>query len=436
MLIWILSIVKFFNKMKKLFLLLLLIGFIWIAPQRLSAQVAVSFQIFYDDLSPYGTWVDNPNYGYVWMPNVDAGFSPYRTNGHWVYTEVGWTWFSDYPWGWAPFHYGRWYSDPVYGPMWVPGNEWGPGWVTWRRNEGYYGWAPIEPGISISVAYSSGYYASNDHWVFVRERDFGRSNMNNYYVNSSNNVTIIHNSTVINNIHNDHGSNVQYNEGPGRKDIEKLTGRPVNQVQLKESNKPGQSLNNNQLQMYRPRVEKNNSGQKAAPTKVVHESDLKPASERKNTLQPQNENQQNKSRQMQKEHIEKPSKSNPEQYQQKNKPVKQSEQLQNKKQPENENPQKNQQQEQPVNKKTEQNQDNNQPHNNSPSQKQKNEQIKENHSKPPQINQMDKKQSTSPVKQQPKETIQNKNSGNTHPPKSKQEDHNSNQQPQDKQEKK
>ena len=33
------------------------------------------------------------------MPNVDAGFSPYRTNGHWVYTEVGWTWFSDYFWG-------------------------------------------------------------------------------------------------------------------------------------------------------------------------------------------------------------------------------------------------------------------------------------------------------------------------------------------------
>ena len=26
-----------------------------------------SFQTFYDALSPYGTWVQNPNYGYVWL---------------------------------------------------------------------------------------------------------------------------------------------------------------------------------------------------------------------------------------------------------------------------------------------------------------------------------------------------------------------------------
>jgi len=27
---------------------------------------------------------------------------------------------SDYNWGWAPFHYGRWAYDPFYGWMWVP----------------------------------------------------------------------------------------------------------------------------------------------------------------------------------------------------------------------------------------------------------------------------------------------------------------------------
>ena len=122
----------------------------WLTPQKASAQVSVSFQLFYDDLSPHGYWVDNRDYGNVWVPNVSPGFTPYATNGHWVFTNAGWTWFSDYPWGWAPFHYGRWYNDPFYGPMWVPGNEWGPGWVTWRSSAGYYGWAPIRPGISIN----------------------------------------------------------------------------------------------------------------------------------------------------------------------------------------------------------------------------------------------------------------------------------------------
>jgi hypothetical protein len=49
----------------------------WILPQEASAQqVSVSFQLFYDELSPYGMWVDYPNYGYVWIPDGDPGFSP------------------------------------------------------------------------------------------------------------------------------------------------------------------------------------------------------------------------------------------------------------------------------------------------------------------------------------------------------------------------
>src|SRR5665647_1119392 len=81
--------------------------------QKASAQVSVSFQVFYDELSPYGYWVDNPDYGYVWVPNVAPGFTPYGSNGYWVFTNEGWTWVSNYPWGWAPFHYGRWFYDPI-----------------------------------------------------------------------------------------------------------------------------------------------------------------------------------------------------------------------------------------------------------------------------------------------------------------------------------
>src|SRR5580693_9341748 len=74
----------------------------------------VSYQSFYDELSPYGNWIDYPGYGYVWMPNVGPEFKPYSSNGHWVFTDAGWTWASDYDWGWATFHYGRWFYDNAY----------------------------------------------------------------------------------------------------------------------------------------------------------------------------------------------------------------------------------------------------------------------------------------------------------------------------------
>ena len=249
--------------------------------QQVNAQAHVSFQVFYDALSPYGYWVDNPAYGYVWVPTVTADFTPYGTNGYWVYSDVGWTWVSYYSWGWAPFHYGRWFTDPVYGPMWVPGNEWGPGWVSWRRSGEYYGWAPIEPGISINVAYSNGYRVPNDRWRFVHCNDFGRRDINNYYVNRSSNVTIINNTTIINNVHVDHSRNTSYNVGPDRAEVQTRTHVVVTPVAIKESNKPGQSLVKNQLQLYRPQVQKANSnGVKPVPAKVENIKNVKPIGQR------------------------------------------------------------------------------------------------------------------------------------------------------------
>ena len=263
-------------------LLLMLFAGSWITPQKVCAQDAsVSFQVFYNELSPYGTWVNNSQYGFVWVPDVAPGFIPYATNGYWVFTDEGWTWVSNYPWGWAPFHYGRWYTDPYYGPMWVPDNEWGPGWVSWRRSEGYYGWAPIGPGISISIAYGNGYSIPDNQWTFVRDRDFGRRNINNYYVDHSRNVTIIHNSTVISNTRENRVRNVSYNAGPERNDVEKHGGKPVVPVAIRESSKPGQSMNKNQLQIYRPQVQKPmTAGDKPAPARVSQMKDVKPPSQR------------------------------------------------------------------------------------------------------------------------------------------------------------
>ena len=111
--------------------------------------VNVSFQQFYDELSPYGEWVDDPDYGYIWVPDVEPDFQPYATNGRWVMTDYGNTWVSNYNWGWAPFHYGRWNYNNRFGWSWVPGYEWGPAWVNWRSGGGYYGWTPLGPGMKL-----------------------------------------------------------------------------------------------------------------------------------------------------------------------------------------------------------------------------------------------------------------------------------------------
>jgi hypothetical protein len=132
----------------------------------------VSYQTFYDELSPHGRWIEYPGQGYVWVPDAGDDFRPYSTNGHWVYSDdYEWMWVSDYDWGWAPFHYGRWDYDSYYGWYWVPGYEWSPAWVAWRDGGDYYGWAPLRPGINISVNFNIGAYAPPvNFWVLSPRR--------------------------------------------------------------------------------------------------------------------------------------------------------------------------------------------------------------------------------------------------------------------------
>src|SRR6185503_2928781 len=91
--------------MKKIYIYLSVVSIVMLAsctitnyPQSYTSdQQDITYQQFYDDLSPYGQWVNYRNYGYVWVPD-EMGFRPYYNNGHWVYTDFGWTWVSDYSW--------------------------------------------------------------------------------------------------------------------------------------------------------------------------------------------------------------------------------------------------------------------------------------------------------------------------------------------------
>ena len=148
--------------------------------EKLQAQpgVSISYQTFYNELAPYGRWINTPQYGSVWTPYVDAGFQPYATNGYWQVTEYGNTWVSDYDWGWAPFHYGRWSYDDYNGWFWIPGYEWGPAWVSWRSGGGYYGWAPMGPGVNINVSIN----IPSFWWVFVPQQYISSRSWHNYWV--------------------------------------------------------------------------------------------------------------------------------------------------------------------------------------------------------------------------------------------------------------
>ena len=109
---------------------------------------------FYNDLSPYGTWVSLEGIGWCWQPRTvvtSRGWRPYCDGGHWVYTDAGWFWQSDYSWGWAPFHYGRWQLHPNCGWVWAPDRVWGPAWVTWRTSGDVCGWAPLPPRADFDV---------------------------------------------------------------------------------------------------------------------------------------------------------------------------------------------------------------------------------------------------------------------------------------------
>lgn len=106
---------------------------------------------FHSTLEPYGTWTDDPTYGTVWVPSpavVGEDFSPYVSAGHWVYDNDDYAWASDYDWGWAPFHYGRWVYAGGPGWEWIPGRAYAGAWVSWRYGVGdwgYVGWAPLPP---------------------------------------------------------------------------------------------------------------------------------------------------------------------------------------------------------------------------------------------------------------------------------------------------
>ncbi len=225
---------------------------------------------FYNELEPYGLWVSHRSYGYVWIPRyVGYQWRPY-TEGHWVWTDYGWTWVSAERWGWIAFHYGRWGWDRRLGWFWVPDIVWGPAWVAWRWGSGHIGWAPLPPGVPFDRGRGFGPHRwdiPGHHWSFVHGRYFLDRSLDRRVLPIERNLTIINVTELRVNV------NVRdrrvVNEGVELEHVRRLTDRTIDRLSLKETDRPGEARREGQdLVVYKPEIKKNEA---ARPRQVLDE---------------------------------------------------------------------------------------------------------------------------------------------------------------------
>lgn len=235
---------------------------------------------FYDYLSPHGMWISHSPYGYVWIPRVYRyNWRPY-TDGSWIWTDFGWTWVSEWEWGWIPFHYGRWGWDNYLGWYWVPDTVWGPAWVTWRHSSLYIGWAPLPPGTrfmpGVGITSVTPGLSSRD-WIFVDYSNFYRTPIYRNMLPIERNQTIIGSTIAKTNIVQRDRHIV--NLGIEREDIQNRIGKPIEKNVIKDANSPMKSvIRADELQVFRPNIEKNET---AKPKTVVEKDNVRDSLVRK-----------------------------------------------------------------------------------------------------------------------------------------------------------
>ncbi|MGQ3888848.1 DUF6600 domain-containing protein [Legionella sp. CNM-1927-20] len=160
--------------------------------------------IGYEDLNYHGKWIVTKKYGRAWVPNeVSSNWAPYRV-GQWTWVRYwGWTWVDDQPWGFAPFHYGRWaFVERRW--VWVPGPAniepiYAPALVAFVGGRNYLSlpagrrgiaWFPLAPG----EVYIPPYPVSRNY--------FTQLNLGNTYINQNYLTNIYNNPTTVINYQN------------------------------------------------------------------------------------------------------------------------------------------------------------------------------------------------------------------------------------------
>ena len=203
---------------------------------------------FYGALAPYGAWVSLPGYGLCWQPCAGVytpGWTPYCTQGQWVYSNCGWYWMSRYSWGWCTFHYGRWFCDSHRGWCWYPGTAWSPAWVCWRNSGNFCGWAPLPPhcnfvqgkGLVLNGAVApagSSFGLNAKQFTFVHSRDLTIAHPDRFRVASAQVPGVFDQTKAANDVN---VNNLTFiNKGVPAKQIAATSGRPVQMYNIQPVN--------------------------------------------------------------------------------------------------------------------------------------------------------------------------------------------------------
>jgi hypothetical protein len=208
------------------------------ASETVEASPPASYSMFYTKLEPFGVWRETSTYGYVWQPRAamdSRNWRPY-TNGRWVYTDAGWTWISEEPFGWAAYHYGRWTRLRGIGWVWVPGEEWAPAWVSWRSGNDYVGWAPLPPEARFEHRTGIQHWADNyydigpDQYCFVPTREIGTQRIERAVLPAQQNLTIVNQTTNVTNI--TYNNTTVVNQGPNYEELRTRSQQPIQRLRL------------------------------------------------------------------------------------------------------------------------------------------------------------------------------------------------------------
>jgi len=244
--------------MKKLYIIIVMF-LTFLSSTNFANQNRSSVNFFYSELSPYGEWIEIDRNLIVWQPySVAENWQPY-TRGQWHWTSDGWYWNSYEPFGWATYHYGRWYFDDYYGWVWFPDNEWAPSWVEWRYSNNYIGWAPLSPyasfRIGVGIHFSHHKPINHYHWHFVNTHHFCGVNVHNYIFNHNKNHRIYSKTKYRTNYYHKNGRII--NGGIDRRYIEKRIGRDIHEkrftsTKTRTSFERNKRIRDNKITVYRP----------------------------------------------------------------------------------------------------------------------------------------------------------------------------------------
>jgi hypothetical protein len=225
----------------------------------------VSFQSFYDVLSPMGEWIqitkedidddlsdgegeglnnfmasaENEDFLFIWKPTVETNWKPYM-NGKWEYSDRGWFWASADKWGNSTYNYGRWWNSPKYGWVWLPGYTWAPSWVRWKvtKDDKYVGWVALSPKAKWNsengiTGETYNFKNKDNDWVFVDNNSFAGDITSKSIVKQDENSQLVKNSNSITEIKTEDDKIV--NKGLDVNKMEEKTGKKFNRKRLRFS---------------------------------------------------------------------------------------------------------------------------------------------------------------------------------------------------------